>query len=134
MDVARPEKVKSKRPTARAIGAIVIAVLLLSLAAFILLPSFGRRLRESVADQPIRVPPPPEVDPGAIKELLPRGSIQAIDDPHFEPAGSADAFTPACRRNRGSLVRMASIWHGYSSGSSYPRRATRGQSPRRFGG
>jgi hypothetical protein len=81
----------------------VIALLILSLGAFILLPRLSDA-SESVADRPILVPPPPEVDPGAIKELLPRGSIQAIDDPHFEPAESADAFMDPDERIIGVVI------------------------------
>lgn len=39
---------------------------------------------QPAGDRPVLVPPPPEVDPGLIQQLLPKDSIRAIDDPQFE--------------------------------------------------
>jgi hypothetical protein len=91
------------RATAWAIGSAVIAVLLLSLAVFVLLPAL-RAAVKPVGDLPILAPPPPEVDPGAIVELLPRGSIQTIDDPQFESAEAAEAFMNPDERVIGVLI------------------------------
>ncbi|UCG25966.1 MAG: DUF3179 domain-containing protein, partial [Chloroflexota bacterium] len=41
-------------------------------------------------DQPVLVPPPPEVDPALIDDLLPRGIIEAIDDPQFQTIDEVD--------------------------------------------
>jgi hypothetical protein len=40
-------------------------------------------------DQPVLVPPPPEVDPALIDSLLPKDSILAIDEPQFQTAEEA---------------------------------------------
>ena len=87
MDFAGSENAKRKTIAALTIGAAIVAIFLLSLGALILLPRLGAGT-ESAGDRPILVPPPPEVDPSAIKELLPRGSIQAIDDPQYVQAGA----------------------------------------------
>jgi hypothetical protein len=87
----------------RAIGAAAIAILLLGLGALVQLPRLGEG-SESVGDQPILVPPPPEVNPGAIEELLPEDSIKAIDDPRFETAESAFAFMKPDERVIGVVI------------------------------
>ena len=46
-------------------------------------------------DVPVLVPPPPDIDPNAIDDLLSRDSIQAIDDPRFGPASQAYRFMAA---------------------------------------
>lgn len=47
-------------------------------------------------DIPQKLPPAPQVDADAIKPLLPRDSIQAIDDPQFVPA---DIAAPSMKEN-----------------------------------
>ena len=46
----------------------------------------------SYKDEPVLVPPPPEIDPDVLDSLLPRDSIRAIDDPQFLPGIEAAHF------------------------------------------
>jgi len=46
----------------------------------------------SYHDEPVLVPPPPEIDPDVVESLLSRDSIKAIDDPHFLPGIEAAHF------------------------------------------
>ncbi len=45
-------------------------------------------------DHPLRVPPPPSVDPALIVTVLPRDAIRAIDHPQFESATQATEIDP----------------------------------------
>ncbi|MGD2050094.1 MAG: DUF3179 domain-containing protein [Chloroflexota bacterium] len=45
-----------------------------------------------VKDQPVLVPPPPEVNLDHIRQLLPQDSIRSIDDPQFVPASDGTVF------------------------------------------
>ena len=46
----------------------------------------------SYKDEPVLVPPPPEINPDMLDSLLPQDSIRAIDDPQFLPGIEAAHF------------------------------------------
>ncbi|MGB3717184.1 MAG: DUF3179 domain-containing (seleno)protein [Candidatus Promineifilaceae bacterium] len=55
-------------------------------------------------DQPLLVPPPPEVDPALIDSLLPRDSILAIDEPQFQTAEEASQSLAPDKRGIGLVI------------------------------
>ncbi len=57
--------------------------------------AFPAETAPAAKDEPVLVPPPPEIEPSATVSLLPRDSIQAIDDPQFVNASEANRFMSA---------------------------------------
>ncbi|UCG24069.1 MAG: DUF3179 domain-containing protein, partial [Chloroflexota bacterium] len=75
-------------PPSRVVSGLVILLVVVLTAGALLLPRLSRP--DHTRDQPVLVPPPPEVDPALIDDLLPRGIIEAIDDPQFQTVDEVD--------------------------------------------
>ncbi|MDX1435421.1 MAG: DUF3179 domain-containing protein [Anaerolineales bacterium] len=82
---------------------VILAVMLGAAAIFAL-----RQLREPVAetsrDIPLTLPPPPEINTALIDDLLPRDSIQSIDEPIYESSAEADRVVDPDERVIGLII------------------------------
>ena len=66
--------------------------------------SFSCAIKNRPQDRPIPLPPVPSIDTALIDDLLPRDSIQAIDDPQFETAEFANTHLANNERIIGLVI------------------------------